>query len=356
MKHIAVVLVLILLFGCHMNNDPEGNHTMQDHLPRIDTSDATNDFFDNVVTHKLPLRDIRIDGEIHNPGRAEFQDLTLRSVMVKETRINDEGNKFIGACRYDGYSLYDLLNRIRINKLNREEFSPIIDLYVIIRNNKGEKAVFSWGELFYPVHQHQIIIAIRVAQIVPSKSKERWPLTDKAKLVVATDLLTERNISDPVRITIKSLERSFDVDREIDPLYSDRILFIRNDSLTGQLSEYPVNLIKLTYPTIFYGRGRGIHGVNPFEGVLLREVLSPYVEISDKAITRGIVTISAKDGYRAAYSFSEIFNRNDQAEILLINRDEDRQGGKFSIFPAADFFSDRAVKAINEIYVDFIDE
>lgn len=180
MKHIAVVLVLILLFGCHMNNDPEGSHTMQDHLPHFDTSDLTNDFFDNVVTHKLPLRDIRIDGEIHNPGRAEFQDLTLRSVIVKETRINDEGNKFIGAYRYDGYSLYDLLNRIRINKLNREEFSPIIDLYVIISNN--------------------------------------------------------------------------------------------------------------------------------------------------------------------------------QAEILLINRDEDQQGGKFSIFPAADFFSDRAVKAINEIYVDFIDE
>jgi hypothetical protein len=69
-----------------------------------------------------------------------------------------------------------------------------------------------------------------------------------------------------------------------------------------------------------------------------------------------MVTISAKDGYRVAYSFSEIFNRNDQSEVLLINRDEDQQGGKFSIFPAADFFSDRAVKAINGIYMDFINE
>jgi hypothetical protein len=55
------------------------------------------------------------------------------------------------------------------------------------------------------------------------------------------------------------------------------------------------------------------------------------------------------DGYRCVYTYSEIFNRNDQAEVLLIEDKENQDGGVFRLFPAADFFSDRAVKAVSEI-------
>jgi hypothetical protein len=55
------------------------------------------------------------------------------------------------------------------------------------------------------------------------------------------------------------------------------------------------------------------------------------------------------DGYRCVYTFSEVFNRNDQAEVLLIEDPENQDGGTFRFFPAGDFFSDRAVKAVSEI-------
>jgi hypothetical protein len=42
-------------------------------------------------------------------------------------------------------------------------------------------------------------------------------------------------------------------------------------------------------------------------------------------------------------------NRNDQAEILLVPCENEKDGGKFRIFPSCDFFSDRAVKALSEI-------
>ena len=42
-------------------------------------------------------------------------------------------------------------------------------------------------------------------------------------------------------------------------------------------------------------------------------------------------------------------NRNDQEEVLLIQYGEGSDGGKFRLFPAGDFFSDRAIKAISEI-------
>jgi hypothetical protein len=61
--------------------------------------------------------------------------------------------------------------------------------------------------------------------------------------------------------------------------------------------------------------------------------------------------MAAKDGYRGVFTFSEIFNRNDQSETLLIFIPDEKDGGAFRLFPAGDFFSDRAIKAVESIYV-----
>ncbi|MBN2862324.1 MAG: hypothetical protein JXN62_04120 [Bacteroidales bacterium] len=58
------------------------------------------------------------------------------------------------------------------------------------------------------------------------------------------------------------------------------------------------------------------------------------------------------DGYRCALSYSELFNRNDQQEFLLIKYKEGEEGGLFRLFAAGDFFSDRAIKSVTEIHLD----
>ena len=74
----------------------------------------------------------------------DFSKLPIRSVIVKETSLNPDGtNNFVGAYRYDGYSLFDILNTVKLQKKNAEEFPPIIDLYVEISNDKGEKVILS---------------------------------------------------------------------------------------------------------------------------------------------------------------------------------------------------------------------
>jgi hypothetical protein len=60
--------------------------------------------------------------------------------------------------------------------------------------------------------------------------------------------------------------------------------------------------------------------------------------------------IVGKDGYHCAVSYSELFNRNDQQEFLLIKTNHEEDGGLFRMFAAADFFSDRAIKAVSEIH------
>jgi len=323
-------------------------------MKTIDTSDITNNFYDNTETYTLPVEELTIEGEVINPGKVNLSDLTLHSVIVKETILdNSGGNRFVGAYRYDGYSLFDILNKMIIKKTNIEEFNPIIDLYIEIINDKDEKVVFSWGELYYPNNLHRIILAAYVSRIVPAKSSELWPLPSESKIVAASDLITERNISSPVKITVKSLLHSFEVNRNLYPLYSEQIGIFRSSKRIGEIDMLPEGINFETYNTIFYGRGRGIYSTSPFSGVLLKDLLLKYYPLSRENLQSGIMCIAGVDGYRCAVSYSELFNRNDQQEMLLIKTDFSEEGGRFRIFTAADFFSDRSIKSVSEIHLGF---
>jgi hypothetical protein len=320
-----------------------------------DKGDLTNNFYDNEPTYALPQVALEIAGEVENPGKAGFTKLQKRTVIVKETLLNEDGtNRFVGAYRYDGYSLFDILNDRILKKKNKAEFAPIIDTYVEIENAKGEKVIFTWGEIYYPNFLHTIIIATDVMRIVPSKTKELWPLPSESRLIVASDLLTERNISSPTKITVRSYPRTFTVNREMSPLISDEMLIRDNTKVMEKLTFLPESFQQETLHTVFYGKGRGIHSTQPFTGVDLKDLLRGKFRFNRLYLQKGLVTIVGKDGYRAVFTFSEIMNRNDQAGILVVPQASGEDGGKFRIFPSCDFFSDRAVKAVAEIYVETI--
>jgi len=316
------------------------------------SAQQTNDFYDDAETYDLKGKtSIEIAGEISNPGFTDITQLELRSLVIKEAVAKADSNRFIGAYRYDGYSLYDILNPFILQKKNEAEFPPIIDLYVEVLDDRGNSVVLSWGEIYYPVHRHEIIIATKVARIVPSKTKDLWPLPAEVKLVVGQDLITERNISNPVKIIVHSASLKFPINRDLTPLYSEKILLFNDREKVNEILFPQKGLEKLTYESIFYGRGRGIHSTTPFNGYLLKEVLSPYYESSVERLREAYFVIAAADGYRCVYTYSEIFNRNDQAEVLLIYDPENQDGGAYRTFPAGDFFSDRAIKAVSEIHL-----
>jgi hypothetical protein len=351
MKPVSILLFLALtLSACNQNGLQSDKKPIFAFVP--DTSDATNNFYDNTEVISFTLPEIMIGGEISNPGKADLSRLPIHSIFVKETVLDSTGgNQFIGAYRYDGYSLFDILNHRVLQKANAKEFNPIIDLFVVIENAKGEKAVFSWGEIYYPNSINRIIIATAVSRIVPSKSKDIWPLPAESKIVAGNDLITERNISDPVKITVKSYPRSFKVDRGISPLYSKDFKLFSSEKLLAILA--PVEEKEnVTYNTIFYGRGRGIHSTLPFYGMLLKDHLQKYYPVGRQSLMTGIMCFTGLDGYRCAVSYSELFNRNDQQEFLLVRTEQNEDGGYFRVFPAADFFSDRAVKSLSEIHFD----
>lgn len=348
MKRILLTaMVGVLLVACQPKQAEKQSTTNQN---SPDTAGLTNNFYDNEQINQLPMVALSIDGEIANPSQVDFSKLPIRSVIVKETNLNPDGtNKFVGAYRYDGYSLFDILNTVKLQKKNKEEFPPIIDLYVEISNDKGERIVLTWGEIYYPNNLHNIIIANAVMRIVPSKTKELWPLPETSKLVITTDLLTERNISNPTKITIRSANASFKVTKGMSPMYSESFKFTAENGKEVVIKEISKKLSQTTYHTIFYGRGKGIHSTTPFTGYELKQVLEPYFKLSSENIKQGLFVFAGLDGYRVAISYAELFNRNDQAEFLLMCDPNNKESGVFKVFPACDFFSDRAVKALTEV-------
>jgi hypothetical protein len=347
---IFFLFILLSLISCKtapVQNDKNSSVTEKQ---LNDTADMTNNFYDNTEKIDLPMVDLTIEGEIANPGKVDFSKLAVHSIIVKETLLDSAGgDRFTGAYRYDGYSLFDILNNSVLKKANSTEFNPIIDLYVEIENAKGEKVIFSWGEIYYPVNLHKIIIAGSVSRIVPSKTKDLWELPVSSKIVAGNDLITERNISDPVKITVKSVRKSFTVKRGMSPMYSPEFRIFDNDKKLASLS--PKQPEDITFNTIFYGRGKGIHSTSPFKGMMLKDILGSYYPVTRKNLQTGMVCIVGLDGYRCAVSYSELFNRNDQQEFLLVRTEKDEDGGLFRVFAACDFFSDRAIKSLEGIYL-----
>jgi len=343
-----LLLTTVIVIGCRNENIGKRDQAS------FDSTDITNNFYDNTETFHLPLQELIVEGEIANPGKVDFTSLQKRSVIVKEALLDEHsGNKFTGAFKYDGYSLFDILERSVIRKANAEEYNSIIDLYVEVENLSGEKVVFSWGEIFYPNDLHKIIIATDVARIVPSKTNELWTLPTASKIVASSDLITERNIADPVKITVRSFPKSYKVIRDMSSMYSGKIKLFDRDRIVGDFTLIPDSVKDETYNTVFYGRGKGIHSTSPFTGPMLKDILKAYYPMNRENLSKGIFCIAGVDGYRCSVSFPELFNRNDQREFLLIRTEPGEDGGLYRIFAASDFFSDRAIKSVSEIQLNF---
>lgn len=314
------------------------------------TAAENNDFYDNTPSVQLKGPAIEIGGEISNPGPVDFSKLPLRSVIVREAIFQDSRQVFVGSYRYQGYSLFDILKERYVEKANKKEFGSVIDLMVVVENSRGEKVVFSWGEIYYPTVRHQLILATRISPILPSKTNDKWPIPEYIKLVCAHDLISERNLERPTKIVVYSCPLSFPIKRDEKNLYSDKIQIMQKNKPPVTIDHLQESLETRIYPSVFYGRGRGFHGIRYFKGTPLKSLLQKNQSFDRNNIRSGYYVVSALDGYRVVISFSELFNRNDQADFLIIDQGKNSEKGRFRLFPAPDFFSDRAVHTIAFIH------
>ncbi|HHV04279.1 MAG: hypothetical protein WCQ69_02970 [Bacteroidales bacterium] len=312
---------------------------------------GSNNYFNREAYTTLPgPKRLLIDGEVEKETEIKLSRLPLRTVTVKEAVYCSEGDSiaFKGAFRYDGYALCDILSTLKVDKASKEDFWPPVDIYIEVRNKQGDMAVFSWGEIFYSANMYGIVIAKRVTRVIPGKTGKLWELPSEMKLVVETDLLSERNIKSPTLITVRSLKGHYVVNREPQVLENDPgTIFIQSslqDTL-AVLTNLRDDLPLISHTTLFYGNSMGYKRVRAFKGQQINQVLAPWFPPDDYlAIRRGMLSIAGVDGYRAAFSLSELINRNDHRDPLLVKEDN-----SFSLYAAGDAFADRCIKGLSEI-------
>jgi hypothetical protein len=344
---LLILVAAITIVSCKPTQSPVNR--VDEPVASYDSTDRTNDFFDNEPVVDLPgSKIIEVTGEVEQPKSIDLAKLPVKSIIVKETILENGEINFVGAYRYDGVSLYDILNQVKVVKKNAKEFNPIIDQYVVVYNAEGDSVVFSWGEIYYPVQRHQILIANQVVRIVPTKSKDKWPLPVKARIIAGSDLITERNIPEPVRIVIRSMSVNYKVDRSIQ-LWSPAVAIEGVNPQSLSLTELPSILGTKQFEHVFYGRGMGIHGITLTEGASMKDLIADKLKTDRDLIKTGLFAIAGVDGYRCAVTYSELMNRNDNGQVIIQDRGDKADGGRFSCLITADFFSDRAIKSISEI-------
>ena len=120
----------------------------------------------------------------------------------------------------------------------------------------------------------------------------------QASLVCGNDLVTERNIQAPAKITVRSYPESFKTVKGMSPMFSEGFSIFISKKESVKVTEFGSGLNVNTYNTIFYGRGRGIHSTTPFEGVFLKSMIEKYFPATKENLMAGMFCFAGKDGYR----------------------------------------------------------
>lgn len=336
----------IILQGCNPFPDAMSGASLQ-------IAKDGNSYYHQGEKKELKLGELLVVGEVEKEFRVDFNKIYRSSVVAKEFAMSDTGaGTFIGAYTYVGYSLHDILHPVKLKKKNSEEFRPNVDLYIEVENDKGEKVLFSWGEIFFTHHPNQVMIATEVLQVKPHKVDVDYPIGKNWRLIASGDYYNTRYLDNPTKIRICSFDKkAYTVNRELDPLYAPEVLVEFPDSGAVSITRQALDGTPLRYETVFYGMGMGYHPNDGFEGTSLNQILEPYLKNIDKAYFKnGMACFSAADGYRTVYSYSELFNSNNPVQTLMVVQEENSVNGRFRVFHPGDFFADRSVKALNEIY------
>ena len=313
-----------------------------------DKNENTPSFFDDSELKEYAIGSVIVDGEVENPGPVELSSLPLCGFPVKDLNYVTDKIKFTGSYFVNGYSLFDIINTKKIKKENAEEFSPMVDMYLIVENDMGEKAVFSWGEIFYSKNNSGTIITKSIRAINPPKMKMKWSLPEEPRVASSADAFNFRSIGNPVKITVKSFKGDYSKER-VKETFVPEIRIVKGDENFVINNVDGAELRK--FRGIGYGHGRGWKGLDDVEGFVFRSILQKNVKFEMDEIPNTILCVSAKDGYRVTYSLSEIINRNDMDDFLLVEKNGSSEDGRFNLFATPDFFVDRNVRSVEKIEV-----
>lgn len=306
---------------------------------------------------------LTIGGAVKQPLTLKTDDLLkMEAVSVRASELTGE-KEYQGTFVYRGVPLKSLLEFAGIEKEVSSVFKKPTDLAIVARDKNGKTAVLSWGEVFYRNAQ-DVLIAVSAKGVMPHHQncgechddrfykKALSLLTRKMdfpKLVVTNDFYTDRNLEDLVSIEVVDLKGQ-SPKKEMKKLFSPRVVAKNGNEKGVEITDLK-GYRRMEVLQKEVGDGRGYHGLKRFGGVSLKDILT---KLKASGNPNALILVGAPDGYRASFSYGEVFLRPEGERILLadtLNGERLDEDGLFLLIPPDDLAADRDVKAVETIQV-----
>ncbi len=309
---------------------------------------------------------LTITGDVTNPLKLTVAELSrLQSVEIQLNEV-DRDRQFHGVYLHQAVPLRTLLDMAEV--ITRDQPTRKgIELAIRITGASGKQVVLSWGEVYYS-NAAEYAIAFAATSVKPMMTEARCqkchgPEVYKSvldryqqpaklpKLLVKGDFYTDRCVEEVTRIEVLDLYPKRKTDRSVKLQSSELKVtgLVAKELKLANLKDYPQ--MKMWKKVV--GLHMGYHGLHLYEGVSLAKVLES-AGVGDE-LTKAVM-ISAPDGYRALFSFGELFQSFKGRRIMLAESVdgkplEGQRGGKYRIIVPEELVDDRDVLAVDRIEI-----
>ncbi|MBF0500860.1 MAG: hypothetical protein HQM09_12050 [Candidatus Riflebacteria bacterium] len=316
--------------------------------------------------------------------------------LLEKCQLTDEKLKwplpdgsYRGTYEFRGYALGDLLKIIGVKKKTADGFDRELDMYIQVIGKGGEKAAFSYGEVFLGAGNNDVMIFNQARFLMPHKHDdlasmgyqiEKWmdcssslpslknceschagPKPPKLSIpkgfsvVAMQDGWPGRCIEDVVEIRVCQVASTPEVkltnqERDVMWVEDPQIVLLSGEKISaGTL--IGSTTADLQIQDCSFGLGKGFHGIHPREGFDLGGLLKKRAGSFDPKNCYLLVT--GADGYRSLFSGGEVFLNPINGNVCMMvaeDREILKKGyGKYKVYSQRDFFIDRSVRAVREI-------
>lgn len=307
-----------------------------------------------------------ITGEVTNPLKLTIAELArLQSVEIQLNEV-DRDRQFHGVYLHQAVPLRTLLDMAGIITQDQPTGKGI-ELAIRVTGASGKQVVLSWGEIYYSTAA-EYAIAFAAAPVKPMMTEARCQkchgpeiyrsaLEQYArpallpKLLIRGDFYTDRCLEGVTRIEVIDLYPKLKSDRSVKLESSEFQVtgLVAKELKLSSLKDYP----SMAMWKKVVGLHMGYHGLHLYKGVSLAKVLET-AGVGDE-LTKAVM-ISAPDGYRALFSFGELFQSFKGRRIMLAESVDGKplkgqRGGKYRIIVPEELVDDRDVLAVDRIEI-----
>jgi hypothetical protein len=277
----------------------------------------------------------------------------LATARVRTREVSSEG-KFLGAYRYTGVPVYNILNGIAPAKPADAAFDRPLDMVVTFTNRSGRSVHFSYGELTMSDDCSPVMLAFHREEIKPTKNSDEYDKNIFTESITGLRLIcprepdTERYLDEVVTMTFqipKTPDAMLPVMKKGTTCSAESLSCIRDGKASTAV--YSGVKVQRVAHWIRVGHGRGYKGIDSAEGYNLRSFLTKnFNGCGDDDFFMFI----ACDGYRVLLSGREIFSTDDGDSFMLLKSLNGKKPvGNNMLAPVKDYFVDRDVWGLSHI-------